>query len=222
MMYHCNEARAEVIRAEDRFLELENLRADALNSGRLFAQQPEYLQAQRVREQTIQRFDELVMTIAAITRLIERCRVALNSGDGTALVAGGNSQNIEFAIQEVDSELLQLSGVCEGTEIYPDLMPGKAVLRRSQLLDAALQREDIPPAFLMLSEQEQMSIGNAFTRQLAIQMNPSNPSLGKYQVISLIDASKSLSRLIGIDVSAALEEAKCSTALLRSSKTKLT
>lgn len=207
-MYHCNDARAAVIRAEDNYRAFEEARAESLLAGQVYTQQKEYLEAERVREQAIQRFDELTMTIAAITRLIERCRLALESRDGTSLIAVGSIQDVECVVEETDSELLQLSGICEGTEIYPDLDPGKAVLRRSQLLDAALQRECMPPVFLMLSEPEQKLIGNAFLRQLAIQMNPDNPGLGRYQVISLIDAGKSLTEHLGVSICEVLENAK--------------
>lgn len=211
-MYHCNEARAAVIKAEDNYRAFEEARAESLLAGKIYAQQRDYLEAGRVREQAIQRFDELTMTVAAITRLIERCRLALEGREGTSLVAVGSIRDIECVVEETDSELLQLSGICEGTEIYPDLDPGKAVLRRSQLLDAALQREHMPPAFLMLSENEQNLIGNAFLRQLATQMNPDNPSLGRYQVISLIDAGKSLTEHLGVSIGAVLEKSKNSHA----------
>ncbi len=207
-MYHCNEARAVVISAEEKYLAFEELRAAALSSGQIFTRQREYLEAERVREQAIQRFDELTMTISAITGLIERCRVALTGHEGTALVAAGTIMDIQVAVEETDSELLQLSGICEGAEIYPDLEPGKAVLRRSQLLDAALRREQLPPTFLLLSEEEQKLIGNAFLRQLATQMNRENPALGRYQVIALIDAGKSLTQYLGVDVSAVLKSAQ--------------
>lgn len=78
------------------------------------------------------------MTVAAVTKLITQCRPALKNGDETALVANGGIAEFEFAIEEADSELLQLSGVCEGSILYPDLDLGKAVLRQSQILDAAL------------------------------------------------------------------------------------
>lgn len=197
MMYHCSEAREQVVIADARFRDLEDRRAAAISAGELFKETSEYLKAQRLREQAIQKFDDLTMTVAAITKLLDRCRTALHSGDGTALIGGGTAIEFEFAIQEVSSELLQLSGVSEGSELYPDLDPGKAVLRQSQLLDAALMRDNLPPVFLLLSEHEQQLVGNAFIRQLAVQMNRNNPVLGRHQVISLIDAGESLRQRLG-------------------------
>jgi hypothetical protein len=111
---------------------------------------------------------------------------------------------VQVGFEETESELLQLAGVCENVEIYPDLEPGKAVFRRSQLLDAVLYRDDLPPVFMLLSEQEQLLAGNAFMRRLAQQMNPENPALGQRQVIRLMDAGLSLSRHFDMDLASLL------------------
>jgi hypothetical protein len=205
VMYHCTEAKRQVVLAEERFRELDDCRAEVLAADKVFDKQPQYLEAERQRQQAIKKFDDLTMTVAAITKLIERCRRAMNSGDGTALVANGGLGEFEFVIEEADSELLQLSGVCEGSILYPDLDPGKAVLRQSQLLDAALMRDELPPVFLMLTEEEQKLAGSAAMRHLAEQMNPENPALGRYEVISLIDAGASLRERLGPGVDEALK-----------------
>jgi hypothetical protein len=93
-----------------------------------------------------------------------------------------------------------LVGVCDAAELYPDIQPGKAVFRRSQLLGAALMREGLPPLFMSLSEEEQLLAGNSFMRKLAAQCNASNPALGQRQVVSLMDAREELSAKLGIDL----------------------
>lgn len=203
--YHCYDAREQVVVAEERFREWEDRRAEALGNDQVFPQQKEYVVAQRTLEQAIQKFDVLTQTVAAITRLMERCKAALSKGDGTSLMAVGSIGDFQYAIEEVDSELLQVSGVCEGTLLYPDLDPGKAVLRRAQLLDAALVRDNLPPVFMMLSEEEQKLSGSAYMRELAVQMNPRNPALGRYEVIKLIDARQSLRERLGGAVEEALQ-----------------
>jgi hypothetical protein len=123
------------------------------------------------------------------------------------LVAAGSESDVHIVFEETESELLQLAGVCENVELYPDLEPGKAVLRRSQLLDAVLYREDQPPLFMLMSEDEQLYIGNAFMRRLARQMNPANPLLGQREVIRVMDAGLSLSQHFGVDLAALLPSA---------------
>ena len=211
VMYHCTEAKHQVVVAEKRFRELDNVRAELLFEDKPFDQKKEYIEAERQREQAIVKFDNLTMTVAAVTRLMQQCRHALKRGDGTALIANGGIAEFEFAIEEVDSELLQLSGVCEGSILYPDLDPGKAVLRQSQILDAALMRDDMKPAFLLLTEEEQKLAASAAMRHLAEQMNPDNPALGRYEVISLIDAGASLRERLGSAVDEALRVAKADT-----------
>ncbi len=208
VMYHCTEAKLQVVIAEKRFRELDDWRAEVLFEDKPFEQQKQYVEAERQREQAITKFDNLTMTVAAVTKLITQCRRALENGDDTALVANGGIAEFEFAIEEADSELLQLSGVCEGSILYPDLDPGKAVLRQSQILDAALMRDDMRPAFLLLTEEEQKLAGSAAMRHLAQRMNPDNPGLGRYEVISLIDAGASLKDRLGPAVDEALRFAK--------------
>lgn len=213
--YHCYDAREQVVVAEQRFREVEDRRAGALAADQVFAEQKQYLEAQRALERATQKFDELTQTVAAITRLMERCRKALNAGEETSLVAAGGLLEFEYAIEEVNSELLQVSGVSEGALLYPDLDPGKAVLRQGQLLDAALVRDDLPPLFMTLTEEEQKLAGSAMLGQLAQQMNPNNPNLGRYQVISLIDARESLRARLGGAVDEALRIATSEGAAYR-------
>ena len=82
--------------------------------------------------------------------------------------------------------------------------PGKAVFRRSQLLDAVLYRDDLPPVFMLLSEDEQLRVGNVFMRHLAMQMNPQNPTLGQREVIRLMDAGVRLSEHFDLDLTSLL------------------
>lgn len=202
--YHCFDAREQVVLAEQRFRDIDDRRAAALGNDEPFTDQRLYKEAQRSLENSLQKFEELTQTAAALTRLLERCRNALSQGDGTSLIAVGTFGEFEHAIEEVNSELLQVSGVSEGALVYHDLNAGKAILRQSQLLDAALVRDNLPPIFLTLTETEQQLVGSALLKQLALQMNPENPALGRYHVISLIDARKSLADRFGLAVEEAL------------------
>jgi hypothetical protein len=150
----------------------------------------------------MKRFSDLAEDIVACWRLIERCKSAheLSQSGGNQLVAAGTAGDVHFVFEETNSELLQLAGVCANVEVYSDLESGKAVFRRSQLLDAVLYREELQPMFMLLSEQEQLLAGNAFMRGLANTMNPNNPALGRREVIRLMDAGMSLSQHFNIDL----------------------
>jgi len=202
LAYHFDEARNTCLTRETELQDLKKQKADAEDAGRPFARLDTYRQSERVWETAMKRFSDLAEDLVACWRLIERCKAALETpnGDGTQLVAAGTAGDVNLGFEETESELLQLAGVCENVEVYPDLEPGKAVFRRSQLLDAVLYRDDLPPVFMLLSEQEQLLVGNAFMRRLAQQMNPANPALGQREVIRLMDAGMSLSRHFDIDL----------------------
>ena len=206
LAYHFDEARNACLTHESALKDLKKQKADMEDTGRPFARQDVYRQAERGWESAMKHFSDLAEDIVACWRLIERCKAALEApqGDGVQLVTAGTVSDVRVAFEETESELLQLVGVCENTELYPDLEPGKAVFRRSQLLDAVLYREDLPPVFMLLSEQEQLLAGNAFMRRLAQQMNPVNPALGQREVIHLMDAGVSLSQHFDMDLSSLL------------------
>ncbi|WP_283190419.1 VPA1269 family protein [Pseudomonas sp. PMCC200344] len=210
LAYHFDEARNICIAHEKTLQDLKKQRADAEEENQPFARIDTYRQAERMWEKSMKRFSDLAEDLVACWRLIERCKDALNapSSDGTQLVAAGTLGDANIVFEETESELLQLAGVCESVEVYPDLEPGKAIFRRSQLLDATLYREDLSPLFMLLSEQEQLLAGNAFMRHLAQKMNPENPALGQRQVIHLIDAGVSLSHHFDIDLSTLLPTKK--------------
>ena len=211
--YHFDEARNDCLINEGKLQNLKKMKAEAEDAGLPFGSMDAYRQAERVWERTMKGFSDCAEDLVACYKLIKRCEEVGNTlpNGGAAMVAVGSIADINIALEEIESELLQLSGVCENVEIYPDLSPGKAILRRSQLLDAALSRESLPPVFMLLSEQEQLRYGNAFMRQLSKQMDPTNPALGTRRVVSLIDAGENLSEHLGIDIAALLpvnEQAK--------------
>lgn len=206
LAYHFDEARNACLSRENDLQALKKDKADAEEAGQPFARLDAYRQAERVWESAMKRFSDLAEDLVACWRLIERCKAALEArnGDGTQLVAAGTVCDVQAVFEETESELLQLVGVCENVEFYPDLEPGKAVFRRSQLLDAVLYRDDLPPVFMLLSEDEQLRIGNAFMRHLATQMNPQNPTLGQREVIRLMDAGVRLSEHFDLDLASLL------------------
>ncbi len=211
LAYHFDEARNACLTHESELQELKKQKADAEEAGQPFTRMGAYRQAERLWESAMKRFSDLAEDLVACWRLIERCKAAFefSQGDGSQLVAAGTVGDVHVAFEETESELLQLVGVCENAEVYPDLEPGKAVFRRSQLLDAILYREDLSPVFMLLSEQEQLLAGNAFMRRLTQQMNPENPALGQREIIRLMDAGVRLSQHFDLDLASLLPTTNC-------------
>lgn len=206
LAYHFDESRNACLTREAELQGLKKRKSDAEDAGVPFTQMSAYRQAERVWEQSMQSFSERAEDLVACWRLIERCKAALEAPQsyGGQLVAAGTVGDVHIAFEETESEMLQLAGVCDNFEVYHDLDPGKAVFRRSQLLDAVLYREDLPPVFMLLGEQEQLLAGNAFMRRLARQMNPANPVLGQREVIRLMDAGMKLGQHFDLDLASLL------------------
>jgi len=209
LFYHYDEASKQALKYERELSELKEVRARAQEDGILFDRRDRLVVLERLYESSMQRYSDLAEDIAATVRLMQRCieqgkRLTAAGESSAALIAVGSTFDIQMAVEEVPSELLQISGVCEAAEMYPDINPGKAVFRRSQLLDAALAREGLGPVLMRLGEDEQLIAGNALMRKLASTANPCNPALGRREVISLLDAGRKLSESLHLDVSALL------------------
>lgn len=204
--YHFDEARNACLRHESELQDLKRQKAAAEAEARPFAEQSALRKIERVWETDMKRFSDLAEDLVACWRLIERCKDLLSepSGDGMQLVPVGEVTEVQVAFEETASELLQLASLCQDAELYPDLNPGKAVIRRSQLLDVALSRDGLPPMFMLLSEQDQLQVGNAFMRRLARQADPQNPALGMRQVVDLMDTGQLLGDRLGLDLDSLL------------------
>lgn len=147
------------------------------------------------------RLSILSASVAGSYKMIQRLeRLDTDPGTGMALVSAGDVATMNAILEETDSELLQIAGICGDVEIYPDLNPGKAIFRMSQLLDLALVRESMPPYFMQLSEEQQLKYGNAFMRALARKADASNPLLGLRQVVSIMDNGESFQQMLGVNL----------------------
>lgn len=205
LFYHSDETVKQALKTERQLSELKSERANCEETGAPFQKQELLSEVERLHETAMQRYSDITEDVAATVRLVQRCveqarRLEIEGGANGALIAVGAALDVQLAVQEVPSELLQLSGVCDAAELYPDINPGKAVFRRSQLLDAALAREGLPPMLMTLDEEEQLIAGNAFMNSLARAASPENSAVGRRQVISVMDAGKSLSEALHLDV----------------------
>lgn len=205
---HVDEARFTMQSAELALQAVRREKAEIENSGLIFTHVDKLIQAERMFESTVTKFEGFVGDWISCIRYIQRCEAMLNaevseSADGKpkrALIAGGNKNDLRMVLEETSSELLQLSAVCDAAEILPETDVGTAVLRRSQLLDSALCNEGYKPIFLRLTKQEQLSVGNRFLDDLARLANPDEPFLGKREVVSLMDLGKRVGDVLGINL----------------------
>jgi len=207
LCYHCDEARIECWVRESALEDIKSERADAEDAGLQPTNNAAYIQAERLYETSRRKVGDLLVDIAACSRLMDRCIEAHNFGDPSKrqIVAAGTIGDLRIGWEADASKLLQINRVCQSAEIYPEEDPGKAILDRSQFIDKHLiLRERKPAVLTLLSEKEQLQFGNAFVRDLAVRMNPENPDMGERDVIRFIDAGKSLSEHFGFDITSLL------------------
>lgn len=203
LFYHSDEAMNLTVKVERQLGEFRAAKAQDEAAGVVYMQMDVLKQAERVFETHMQRYSDLTEDIAATVKLMQRCVEKAEKpapGEKNMLIAVGSEFDVRIAVEQVDSELLQLAGVCSAAELYPDINPGKAVFRRAQLLDAALGRCGQPPTFMTLTEDQQLLVGNAFLRRLAAATASHDPARGERDVISLIDAGEDLSKKLKLDI----------------------
>lgn len=212
-LYHVRIAQEEAVKHSTMVSELKKKKARNEASGTPFEGMKELKTAERLFEMTVERLGILSASADGTYKMIQRV-MALpdDAGNGMVLAASGDLMTMNVVLEEVDSELLQLAGICGDVEIYPDLGHGKAVYRRSQILDAALRNHSLPSAFAVMSEEDQLIFGNAFMRNLARQADPNNPILGLRTVVSIIDQGESLEQILGVKLSKELASAQGQTA----------
>jgi transposase-like protein len=197
--YHLRAAQETAFKWAAEITNIKKEKARIESSGAIFTRMSVLKAAERYYESAMAKLCDTAASLAETYKLAMRVKELPDVlGGGIALAAKGDLMTMNVVMEETDSELLQLSGICGDVELYPDLAPGTAIYRRSQIYDAALKRDGRPPFFMQLTEDEQLTYGNAFMKKLADMANPANPLLGLRTVVSSIDAGESLEDLLGI------------------------
>lgn len=201
--YRLSESAMKSRELEIRLDKLKGLKAEVESQGLPYLGQAEYLQVERLWETGIAETDGLANDLVATLQLIGRCLALLQkpAEDGKQqLISVGSNADVQMALEETSSELLQLVEVCSDAEVYPDESPAKAILRRSQILDSALYREGLPPVFFSFTEDEQLRLGNHLMNRLkTLQVRGEREPIGLKRVVGLLESQQRLSDVLEID-----------------------
>ncbi|MCU7872492.1 MAG: integrase [Candidatus Thiodiazotropha sp. (ex Lucinoma borealis)] len=184
---------------------LEDVRFACAEAKQPFTRQAELQMANRRHEKQLVEADEYVKDMRACFTLIhrifniEQCRV--KDDNRHKLVAVGALHDIHHPISllETQSELFQLSEICQDAEIYPDqadyVRKSPAIEKRSRVLNTALMREGYQPIFMMMDEKMQLVVGNALMRRMAKQVSPEDWRIkGMQCVTGVIETGQSLQK----------------------------
>ena len=160
--YKATECSERFVRLEQQVKALEDVRLVCEERGEIFMRHEEFERLNHFYEAEAENGNKLLIDLQAVARLVDRCIAIakLSEKDGVRLVAAGGISDIRYALRETESEMRQLEVICENAVIYPEVDAGKAVLRRSQILDAMLQLNGRPPIFFRLNQEQQLHVGN--------------------------------------------------------------
>ena len=163
----------------------------------LFIKLPELNRAGQLFEKCAAELNVTLVEIGNTLRLLDRCLAVFKNESASStdqLVAQGTITDVRLALETTDSELLQLSGVCHDAEVYPELESevGEAVVRRSQLLDRVLFREQGQPLLGYLDKDEQLRLGNRIVRELTRTHEATHPGSGTKAVVLALESGEPL------------------------------
>lgn len=124
-------------------------------------------------------------------------------------IAVGEESDVRHALKfvETQSELLQLSLLCEDAEFYPslgdELRKTPAINRRTIELSRILMKKGLKPIFLEMDEKQQFITANAMFRQMAKIADPNDKLEGYRKVANYIEAETYLvdSKLFDVGLS---------------------
>lgn len=205
--YYMQEVSKEAANLEAALETLKVQKYESEIDGVPFARMAELKSTERQYETSIEETLSLGMDWGACNKLIARCvaQSLQNQTGAMTLIPVGDAMEVISILEETDSKLLHISGVCQDVEVYPDLNPGEAVRELGQMLDAKLESENMKPFFYRLSKPEQLKYANMLMRRLSDLVDP-NPLIGLRRVCSIIEGDESLRDLISGDVAAFLDQ----------------
>jgi hypothetical protein len=177
----------------------------AEEEGRPFLLQVKLQQAERRYEKQVKEADEYAKDLVSCFQIISRI-VAIEEGrdesdKATKLVAVGSLEDIHQPISfiETNSEMWQLSQLCENAEIYADLTDElratPAIEKRSRALNHLLMKGGYMPILMGMDDRLQLIAGNAMMRSMALTVSPRDQMEGFREVSNLLEAGEGLSLL---------------------------
>jgi hypothetical protein len=195
MSYKAHETANLAIKLEGEIEVMDDLKYEAESEGKPFTKHNELQALQRRYEKQLVEADEYAKDWIAIFGLIRRI-IKIEQGRAESdttnkLVAVGSESDIKVGFLETESELLQLSLLCEDAEFYPDMLDDvkktPAIQDRTQNISRIMLPKGYMPHLLMLGKDQQLIAANAMMRQMALQANPTDKLDGYKQVANYLE-----------------------------------
>lgn len=145
-------------------------------------------------ESAAKKMDMLLCDLQSAYKLIQLCQSVANgrieSADSSVTLIKMPDSEIQLEIEDT-SHFQQLHEVCENATIYESSNPSRAIIPRSQLLDRMASFNELAPRLFMLSQDEQLTVGNQLVALFKARLK------SWVRVNKLIDGQLKLCDLVG-------------------------
>ncbi|MFE8070126.1 VPA1269 family protein [Marinobacteraceae bacterium S3BR75-40.1] len=184
----------EKITELDRREYLANLKQESFDSSQRSNLEFNLRKLESEYESAAKKMDMLLCDLQSAYKLIQLSQSVANgrveSEDTNVALIKMPDSEVQIEIEDT-SHFQQLHEVCENATIYESCNPSRAVIPRSQLLDRMASFNELAPHLFMLSQEEQLAVGN----QLVALFKARLKSWEK--INKLIDGHLKLSDLVG-------------------------
>jgi hypothetical protein len=214
--YRLSEASRLFAIAEREFLQIDQERRRAADGSVPFTRLQEWQNASSVHVQRLRELDGLALTWHATYRLIVQCQAILRkqketgSASKVALVTVGKIEDLEVVIEvgkRDEKEFELLDSITQSAEWFSSIDATVPNLKKMRYIDAMLKRNGQSTAFVEISEEDGLLIGNELSRFMFTQF-------GRENTAALMNGRKLLSDL-GLEaearLAAAIQEVKGKT-----------
>lgn len=177
-----------------------------LEENQPFTKKNELEVLQRRYESQVWQADQYTLDMAACITILRRIKeIENNRGNNDTsqkliAVSDRESLELEFSLNEIDSELLHICQVCDDSEIYPDIRDEvyklPAITKRTNLINRAISKGGYSPVFLELDEEMQLLAGNTFFRNIVDgSIESRNSSFLLQHSVGIIEASSDIKKI---------------------------
>lgn len=196
----CRQLQNKVSAINDQIIELDrleylaNLKQEPFDPARRSPLEFKLRKLESEYESAAKKMDMLLCDLQSVYKHIQLSQKIANGLDkkedtDLALIKMPESE-VQIEIDET-SHFQQLQEVCENAIIYESCNPSRAIAPRSQLLDRMASFNEVAPRLFMLSEEEQLVVGNQLVALFKSRLKSWE------RVDKLIDGQLKLSDLIG-------------------------
>ena len=153
---------------------LEDIKYELDESGGIFEDDAKLNKLRNLEQQESEKLSALALDAIVIGVYAARSERLLSTSkvtkDSFQLITSEHNDFFKVEIEEA-SEFRQLYEICKNAEIYTCANPQRALPKRSLLIDKFAAMNGLKPSMCLLSEEEQLEVGNQITNIVLTRLN---------------------------------------------------